>query len=60
MKLKRIFIFFLAVALLLPTLCLSEPVHAAAILGDMDSNGTVTDADAVYLLRHTLFPQQYR
>ena len=27
--------------------------------GDVNNDGTVTDADAVYLLRYTLFPEEY-
>ena len=34
-------------------------VRADGILGDMTSDGGVTDADAIYLLRHTLFPTDY-
>jgi len=30
-----------------------------AIRGDVDSNDVVNDADAIYLLRHTLFPDVY-
>ena len=30
-----------------------------ALLGDIDGNGIVSDADALYLLRHTLFADRY-
>ena len=32
---------------------------AGGILGDINGDGEVTDADAVYLLRFTLFPEEY-
>ena len=32
---------------------------SAALIGDINSDGTVTSDDAVYLLRHTLFPESY-
>ena len=35
----------------------AEP--SAYLLGDIDGNGKVTSDDAVYLLRHTLFPEAY-
>ena len=34
-------------------------VTAAYIVGDMNNDGEVTDADAIYLLRHTLFSEKY-
>jgi len=34
-------------------------VYYGSIPGDMDENGTVTDADALYLLRYTLFPGRF-
>ena len=34
----------------------TEPEY---IIGDLDGNNTVTDADAVYLLYHTLLPELY-
>lgn len=34
-------------------------VTAAYIVGDMNNDGQVTDADAIYLLRFTLFPDNY-
>ena len=36
-----------------------ENADAAGVLGDYDNDRTVTSDDAVYLLRHTLFPQSY-
>ena len=37
----------------------SEAGTSTSIIGDMDNDGVVTPDDAVYLLRHTLFPAQY-
>lgn len=34
-------------------------VHRFTVTGDMDADGVVMDADAVYLLRYTLFPESY-
>lgn len=34
-------------------------VRPDVIVGDMNDDGNVTDADAVYLLRHTLFGEDY-
>ena len=46
------------------TVCEEDTVYTAVFnrakhLPDYDGNGVVTDADAVYLLRHTLFPENY-
>jgi len=46
------------------TPCLGDVVYTAVfqadcIPGDYDDNKEVTDADAIYLLRHTLFPNVY-
>ena len=37
----------------------TEFVDNSAIRGDMNGDGQVTDADALYLLRHTLFSDRY-
>ena len=34
-------------------------VRVDGVLGDMNNDTNVTDADAVYLLRHTLFPDDF-
>ena len=34
-------------------------IEDSAVLGDFDGDGNVTSDDAVYLLRNTLFPNQY-
>ncbi len=35
------------------------PKESDGVLGDIDGDGSVTSDDAVYLLRYTLFPEQY-
>ena len=37
----------------------AEPEEPAVLRGDMNGDGFVTDADALYLLRHTLFSERY-
>ena len=37
----------------------AEPEEPAVLRGDMNGDGFVTDADALYLLRHTLFEDRY-
>ena len=37
----------------------TEPEKPAVVRGDMNGDGNVTDADALYLLRHTLFEDRY-
>lgn len=58
MNMKRFFCCVLLLALLISFSGLFGKVQAA-ILGDIDGNSLVTDADAIYLLRYTLFPSQY-
>ena len=47
-----------------PAKCTGDAVFTAVfsaskVRGDFDGDFALTDADAVYLLRHTLFPEQY-
>ena len=37
----------------------TEPEEPAVLRGDMNGDGVVTDADALYLLRYTLFEDRY-
>jgi len=46
------------------TACTGNAIYTAVyalacVQGDMNDDGEITDADALYLLRHTLFPQRY-
>ena len=52
---------FLLIFSLLAAFCAAAGPNSAAadVLGDFDGDGDVTSDDAVYLLRHTLFPQSY-
>ena len=54
---KKLFIPFLA--LLTAASLLFAFAVSANVLGDIDGSGSVTSDDAVYLLRHTLFADQY-
>ncbi len=52
-------LFLPALALLLAATALFAFAVSAVVTGDMDGDSDVTSDDAVYLLRHTLFPQNY-
>ena len=59
-KFVRIASLLLAAALLL--LCVPQTPQAEAaveVVGDFTGDGAVTDADVIYLLWHTVFPEDY-
>lgn len=58
---KKVFGFLLAFALVLGVFAMipRKAFAADAIVGDMNGDGVVTDADAIHLLYHTFFPDEY-
>ena len=63
-SLRRIAGLLLALALLLVCVPVGAPEGQAAstgeaIMGDLNDDGLVTDADVIYLLWHTVFPEDY-
>ena len=61
MKNRRKLILFSAVLSLFLVCAFSVMILAAETneIGDVKGDGSVTSADAIYLLRHTIMPEQY-